>query len=83
MKIFHLSNAHTPKTWLYSKINQLMERNETTLVSSKAKHRKVCERCLSITADEKCPKCGHDHLREFIFNVQAGRKNQVYKVDIA
>lgn len=53
------------------------------MLRSKAKHRKVCERCFSITTNEKCPKCGHDHLQEFIFIVQAGRKNQVYKVDIA
>jgi len=58
------------------------ERNETIMLRPKGKHRKVCERCLTITTNDQCPQCGHDHLRKFIFMVQAGRKNQLYKADV-
>lgn len=48
------------------------------MVMSNAKHRHVCDRCLTITKEsDNCPKCGHSELRPFMFFLQSGGKYHV------
>jgi rRNA maturation endonuclease Nob1 len=46
----------------------------------KIKQRKVCERCLTISVNnDKCNKCGHDHLRDIIITVHEVKNNHILK----
>lgn len=51
------------------------ERNETLMLRPKAKHRKVCKRCLTITTNDQCPQYGHDHIPEVHFHGASWEKN--------
>ena len=51
--------------------------------SLKGKYRKVCERYLTITQNDKqCPKCGYPHLRDIRICIYAGRNKQNVQVKI-
>jgi RNA polymerase subunit RPABC4/transcription elongation factor Spt4 len=52
------------------------------MLNVKASRRKVCERCLTLTAHDKCPKCGYTHLSEIIITVQAGKNKGLSKTGV-
>lgn len=58
-------------------------RRRDSIESLQGKHRKVCERCLTITKNNKqCPKDGYLHLRAISICIYSGRNKQNVHVKI-
>jgi rRNA maturation endonuclease Nob1 len=53
-------------------------------MNREASHRKVCERCLAITAHDqcKCPRCGYTRLSEIMITVQDGKNKDFSKAGV-
>lgn len=54
------------------------------MLDAKASHRKVCERCLTITAHthDQCPLCGYTQLSEIMITVQDGKNKELAKTGV-